>query len=162
MKVLLALDGSTFAESAIPATQRFAQTPDTELHVITVVEPRWADTLVNLDGEGVAGIAWLRHQDEDAETAAGLPPDIERLVARYLEDVSHRFSSCTVRPVLRVSPYPAEQIAAYAQAHDIDIVVMATHGRSGFNRLLHGSVASEVLRAGVAPVVLVRPNQQGA
>jgi nucleotide-binding universal stress UspA family protein len=52
----------------------------------------------------------------------------------------------------------AETIIRFAREHRPDFIAMATHGRSGLNQLVQGSVASEVVRSGVAPVVLVRPN----
>jgi hypothetical protein len=57
----------------------------------------------------------------------------------------------------------AETIIDYARHHPIDLIVMATHGRSGLQRWVYGSVADKVLRGANQPVLLVRayPNQEG-
>lgn len=50
---------------------------------------------------------------------------------------------------------PAEEILRYARHHPIDLIVMGTHGRSGFSRRLLGSVADRVLRGAACPVLVV-------
>ena len=50
---------------------------------------------------------------------------------------------------------PAEEILRYAQAHPIDLIVVGTHGRSGFSRVLLGSVAERVVRGARSPVLTV-------
>ncbi|MCK5577186.1 MAG: universal stress protein [Dehalococcoidales bacterium] len=55
-----------------------------------------------------------------------------------------------------VAGNPSEEILRYADKHDIDLIIMATHGRSGINRWAMGSVAYKVLRASNVPVWLVR------
>jgi len=52
--------------------------------------------------------------------------------------------------------HPAEEILCCAQKNNIDLILMATHGRSGINRWVLGSVADKVLRASCVPVWLVR------
>lgn len=51
---------------------------------------------------------------------------------------------------------PAEQIAEYAAKHDIDLIVMGTHGRSGFEKMWLGSVTEKVLRQAGCPVLVVK------
>jgi nucleotide-binding universal stress UspA family protein len=51
---------------------------------------------------------------------------------------------------------PAEEILRYADRNDIDLILMATHGRSGVSRWAMGSVAYKVLRAAKVPVWLIR------
>jgi len=51
---------------------------------------------------------------------------------------------------------PAWTIVEYATAHDIDLIVMGTHGRGGMAHLLMGSVAEHVLRTAPCPVLTVR------
>jgi nucleotide-binding universal stress UspA family protein len=52
---------------------------------------------------------------------------------------------------------PAESIINYANLHAIDLIAMATHGRTGIRRLLVDSVAEEILRHVVVPVMMLRP-----
>lgn len=53
---------------------------------------------------------------------------------------------------------PAEQIIEFANEEDASFIVISTHGRSGFQRLLIGSVAQKVMAAAICPVILL-PNQ---
>ncbi len=54
--------------------------------------------------------------------------------------------------------HPAEEILQYADENTIDIILMATHGRSGVRRWVMGSVADKVLRAARVPVLLIKAN----
>ncbi len=52
---------------------------------------------------------------------------------------------------------PAEAILGYARRENVDLIAIATHGRTGLARMLVGSVAGKLLNASVAPLYLVRP-----
>lgn len=54
---------------------------------------------------------------------------------------------------------PPEAIASYAQSHGVELVAMCTHGRSGLERWLMGSVADKVLRVLISPLLLLRPRE---
>ncbi len=53
--------------------------------------------------------------------------------------------------------YAAEEIIALAEEENIDLIVMGTHGRSGIDRMLFGSVAEKVVKGAPVPVLTVRP-----
>jgi len=53
---------------------------------------------------------------------------------------------------------PADEITRYAQAEGIDLIVMATHGRTGMRHIMMGSVAERVLRQCSIPVLTVKPH----
>lgn len=59
-------------------------------------------------------------------------------------------------PVVSAGHLPHEGIAAVARKHKCDVIVMATHGRSGLNKLMMGSVAQKVLTHSKLPVLLYR------
>ncbi len=63
------------------------------------------------------------------------------------------------RPVVHavVEGAPQVEIVRYAREHAIDLIVLATHGRSGLAHLLIGSVAESVVRSAPCPVLTVRP-----
>ena len=54
--------------------------------------------------------------------------------------------------------HPADEIIDYARTHEVDLIMMSTHGRTGLGRMIFGSVAGRVLLSGVKPVLLVRPD----
>lgn len=123
----------------------------------------WTErALVPLDGSAEAEAAL-----PIVETLAGKPlrsVKLLRVVAAtselpnaigYLADIGAHLSGAglDVKREVRVDE-PAVAIAAEAQS--VDLVVMATHGRGGFDRLRHGSVASQAIRHLAVPVLLVR------
>ena len=65
------------------------------------------------------------------------------------------FSSAS-RPVLVDAGVAAEQIVRLARARRADLIVMGTHGRTGFTRALLGSVAARVVALAACPVLTVR------
>jgi hypothetical protein len=81
------------------------------------------------------------------------------LYERFVDPGWHGLSACGC--FARIMGWHDALGMAVTEANSIDLVVMATHGRSGISRVVQGSVAGRVLRAGVAPVVLVRPAEIG-
>lgn len=98
------------------------------------------------------------------ETAFSMP-DVQRVYdaqRRWAEDTLRARAAAaekagvTARFVRRVGT-PFEQIIAAADEEKADMIVIGTHGRSGLNRLLMGSVAERVVRLAPCPVLTVRP-----
>ena len=90
-------------------------------------------------------------------------PELERRAADYLRTVAdglvgHGLGAGQVTVAIR-SGEPIETIRQAAVDAKCDLVIMATHGRSGLERQMLGSVAGGVLRAGVVPVTMVRPER---
>jgi nucleotide-binding universal stress UspA family protein len=81
----------------------------------------------------------------------------ERRADEVLAANAAEFPSLRIDRAVLVSQHPAEAIIAYLHSNPTDMIVMATHGRSGLRRLAVGSVTEAVLRSGLAPVVAVRP-----
>jgi nucleotide-binding universal stress UspA family protein len=78
--------------------------------------------------------------------------------SRRFLDFTHRQyaqSGVTIQIVVREGPV-AEAIVRAAEDEKIDVIAMATHGRSGLRRVVYGSVAEQVLRSSAKPVLLVR------
>lgn len=57
-----------------------------------------------------------------------------------------------------VQGVPSAEIRSFAESHDIDLIVMSSHGRTGLSRLLMGSVAENVLRYTKCPVLILHPS----
>jgi nucleotide-binding universal stress UspA family protein len=99
-----------------------------------------------------------------AETEAAALEQQLAEVRTYLESVARRTEgSATGGPTIsfraEASPTPATTIARVAQDEHADMIVMATHGRSGVERLVLGSVANGVLRHSTVPLLLVHPHR---
>lgn len=91
---------------------------------------------------------------EDLTTA-----ELEKIARHCLEDLLLEHGSQVageLRPVLRIGE-PREEILRHLEEHPADLVVLSTHGRGGFERLLLGSVAAETVRRSPVSVLLVPP-----
>ncbi len=57
-----------------------------------------------------------------------------------------------------VTGYAAEEIILVADDENVDLIVMGTHGRTGIDRILFGSVAEKVVKSSARPVLTIRPD----
>lgn len=147
-QVLLTLDGSEFSEAAIIPADELAQALGARLHVLEVVHPPHMSASL-LEMYGAPEIAAARASEIwEAEAAQA---------RTYIHGILQPLGSNAIA-ALRFNSDAVEEITEYAVRNDIDYIVMATHGRTGLGRLVHGSVAAGVVHAGVAPVLLVRPS----
>lgn len=143
--ILVPLDGSRLAATAIPYAVTLARAADARISLLAVVEP-------------VSEHAGL-------PSAAGREGD-ERHVTEntaYLESVatSLRAHDLTVTPVVRHGN-PASQILAASEDGGCSLIVISTHGRTGLQRLRMGSVAQHVLRHAIIPTLVVRPGDEAS
>ena len=142
-RIVVPLDGSELAEKALPEAEQMARLTEAPLRLVRVID------LVQLPWYGNFAAA----MDYVAVQAA--ITDEENAAATYLREVAARLTGdgITVETEARRGPVPREIVAA---AQPGDLIVMASHGRSGVTRWLLGSVAEEVLRHATVPVLLVR------
>ena len=89
---------------------------------------------------------------------AGDPRDLETAELHQLADRFAGFDprGFETKVAVERSDEPADEIVSYARTHDIDLIVMGTHGRTGLAHALMGSVAEKVLRAAPCPVLTLR------
>jgi nucleotide-binding universal stress UspA family protein len=139
--ILVGLDGSTLAETILPTLRALARRCRAEivlLHVVHVPKTVPAE----------AGIALDEVVEQERREAAGYL----RRLARELDT-----DGIAVRTAVVVGE-TAPEIVRFAEHEHIDLVALATHGRSGMQRLLHGSVADAVLHTATRPLLLLRPS----
>ncbi len=136
LKILLPLDGSELAESAIPHAYAMANSIAAKVTLLRVVSPaefRNADAFSRVD--------W-RLRKEQARS--------------YLQDVAETFDTANIPYDLRVEEgHPAEAIMETARDLGIHLLVMSTHGRGAAIDFPQGGVASKVLSTFGASVCLV-------
>ncbi len=72
------------------------------------------------------------------------------------EFISQYFPGVEVRSEVVVG-YAAEEIVALATAEEADLIVMGTHGRTGIDRVLFGSVAEKIVKTSPMPVLTIKP-----
>lgn len=135
--VLVALDGSPLATDALDHT--LAVFPDADITVLNVSVP--LDAMMS-----ESGVLDDDVEEDERERA-------ERIVGEATERADERGATVTTTTE---EGRPAETIVAYAEDHDIDHVVMGSHGRSELSRVLLGSVASSVVERSPVPVTVVR------
>jgi nucleotide-binding universal stress UspA family protein len=142
--ILIPTDGSDGVEQALEHAIDLAKNHDATLHTLYVVEltalPAEFDparVYDELEAEGRTAIGAVADRAEDADVP------VEAYVA---------------------SGPPHRAILDYVPDHDIDLIIMGTHGRTGLDRYLLGSVTEKVVRLSEVPVLTVRtgPGQSSA
>jgi nucleotide-binding universal stress UspA family protein len=99
----------------------------------------------------------LPHPVYQEQEMASLRVEAERTLA----GARRRLNEAGLRPRIEVLfGRPADRIVEYATKEEVDLIVMSTHGLSGFGQWAFGSVARRVMRATAIPVLLIRPKGQ--
>jgi nucleotide-binding universal stress UspA family protein len=141
-KILVATDFSACSDAAVDLALDVAQRYGATLTLLHVCElPSYT-----YFGGGVYVPSPELVEDILADARRGLAKARERVVKPGVTVETHSFVG---------DPGPA--IVSYAHEHDHDLIVVGTHGRRGFRRLLLGSVAEQVVRAADVPVLAARP-----
>ncbi len=138
--ILFPTDFTPRAEDAFSHAAHLAHRHEARIHVFNVVTPDETgqtnpmDYLPLEESEGALVLV-----AEDVELPGPPRPEMNvEIIYQKMEGVS-----------------PAKEIVEYVDEHDIDLVVMGTHGRQGIDRLLSGSVSEEVVRQASCPVFTV-------
>jgi nucleotide-binding universal stress UspA family protein len=166
MKIMATFDGSEFSEEILPLLERLAALPGAEFVLFSSSEDpegrRDAEAIAPAQAVGMthASQPMVVEQPEPG-TAETKEQAVERRLAQmrdYLIGLAGRLPAGTPsRALADIDDDPARAIVRHAEREGVDVIVIATHGRTGMVRALLGSVAERVVRAGVAPVLLVRP-----
>lgn len=136
MTILVALDGSREAESALPkAVGLVKQNDGAKVVLVRAIDP------TTLGGGGARKTRLAAIND----------------AAEYLGDVAAQLREEGVRPVVRSVWYAAAAVAIAGVARDVkaDVIVMAAYGRDGGGRLVPGAIAESVLNRTRIPILLV-------
>lgn len=139
--LVVPLDGSEFAEAALPTAIQLANDWNARLVLVSVIAP--AARVAYTDG-------MLAPYDDVDATA------LRQQAEGYLRKITIQVGPELVQATLVALGEPAAQISVAAEEFGAAAVVMATHGRTGVVRTLLGSVAGQVVHSSALPVVLVR------
>lgn len=141
-KILVPLDGSPLAEAALPHAETIAKSEGAEIVLLRVPMVPAAE-LFNRE----PSLAVKIHDEEQAEAE------------RYINRVSNEISKLHI-PVSSITQDGAvpDTILAVADEVHADMIAMSTHGRTGIQRWLIGSVADRVVHHAHIPVILIHPN----
>ncbi|MBM3119764.1 MAG: universal stress protein [Chloroflexi bacterium] len=151
-KVLLPLDGSPFSETPIPSVEELLKGTEAEIVLTVISEP----PLVPSYGDRPINPTWERHQ-------ATLWAEMQKQASEYLERLEDKIEKRGVKVKSQVIPGElgkvAENIMQVAQKENVNLIAMATHGRTGANRWVYGSVANRIVEQSLQPVLLIRPSK---
>ena len=142
-KIVVPLDGSQVAECVIPHIEAIAGKSATKVELVTVVEP------LDIPTRGQIAISddEIKQIDDEGKNEA----------TKYLRQVSSRIAKAGVNAdTVILSGKPADSLVRYAVNNGADLIIMATHGRSGISKIFWGSVAEKILRATDIPVLLIK------
>lgn len=139
-KMLITLDGSEISEVVFPYAKELVARLGLEAILLHVHSPE----------ESKAAPLHQAYIERKAEIMKQQAVRVQRKAA-----TGQGNKAVQVRGEL-ITGYPAEEILHYADKNDIDLILMATHGRSGIKRWVMGSVAEKILRASKIPIWLVR------
>lgn len=141
-KVLLPTDGSEESEKALDTAVELARTYDGVIHVVYVVNigvDTQYESVSNLMGE--------------LESSRKL----EKIGKEVTESIKEKLEEKDVDSEIQiVSGVPHREINKYAEENNMDVIVMSTHGRTGLDRMLLGSVTEKIVRSSEIPVMTVR------
>jgi nucleotide-binding universal stress UspA family protein len=141
-RILLPVDGSAMAEQALPYAITQAQRFGAKLILLRVLE-----SFPYVRGMSPTDLAEIRRQSHEWTQAY-----FDRVTAS-LQD-----QGIPVETVV-LEGRPGALITEYAEANQVDLIVLCSRGRSGLSRWLMGSVADRVVRGATVPVLLVRAQQ---
>ncbi|EMA01785.1 Nucleotide-binding universal stress protein, UspA family [Haloarcula vallismortis] len=158
--ILFPTDGSDGAAAALAHARNLAETHDATLHIMTVIDtssPHIGMTTAGPEG-ATTGMVAEEHDEsepgmvgEEHNVESSLQERAQAIVEAAADEVD---TVDTITTVERGPPHSA--ILDYANENDIDLIVMGTHGRTGIERYLLGSVAEKVVRTSNVPVLTAR------
>jgi nucleotide-binding universal stress UspA family protein len=138
-KILVPLDGSELAKKALDQAEQLARVFNAEIILLQVVPfmPIYGSP------ELVTPLIVDEKQKESVE--------------RYLHHLSEELKGKGLRvtPMVRTGQQVAVEIIDFAKESGADLIVMCTHGRSGFTRWVLGSVAHKVITRAETPILLI-------
>ncbi len=133
-RILVPLDGSGLSERVLPIARQLAGSFGSSIHLVYVI-PTPADEIP----EEITAQAARDGEDYLKEMAESLSADVDKNRIGYSVQVGH----------------PASRIIEQSESQEGTLILMSTHGYTGFQRLLLGSVAGQVVQATTTPVLLI-------
>ncbi len=147
-RILVPLDGSSFAERALAPALDLAGRHEAEVHLASVVSDLPPVPLATADTEQAT--RWVDEERKRAE--------------KYLEEVRERtvakVPAAQLGTHVRVGPV-TKGLEGLAEDLDVDLIMLTTHGRGSWQRAWLGSVADQLLRKAERPLLLLRDQEAG-
>lgn len=151
-KILVPLDGSKESETVLPYVEAIAGKLKPEIRLLNVVELLYHvyayPAAAGYGGDGIVRVPFNPEEMKPYKDAGH----------KYINGISAKLKEKGYKNTIEVRVgTPGEEIMEAEKESKPDLVIMSTHGHSGFGRLEHGSIADKVLHGGISPLLLVRP-----
>lgn len=164
-KILVCLDGSSLAEQVLPYASDEAKRFNSKLVLLQVITSRVTIPPVGVGHEfppvSAAGPGYGAATEATQSIAEVEMAEIkkeENKAKGYLEGIAQNVRTEGVNVETdTVQGEAGESIVNYAAKHEIELIAIATHGRSGLGRAVFGSVADFVLRESGLPILVIKP-----
>jgi len=139
--ILVTTDFSDFSTAAVEYASSFALLYGAKIHLVHVIESGLTVGVGNVE-----------------LSTSVPPPELEaNAVEEMRKFVYWRLQNNTNLEQVILYGEPYKEIVQYSQEHEIDLIVIATHGRTGLAHILMGSVAEKIVRLSSVPVLAVKP-----
>jgi len=145
MRILVAVDGSTEGEVALPVAARVVDALNADIHLLQVL----------------GGFATVKgHVHHEPEWTGGIGPEVLAIMKKartYLDELVSRYElpADRTRCLVGRNENTAKEIITIARNNGIDLIVMSSHCRGWLGELAQGSVCSEVVHSRACPVLCV-------
>ncbi|MBN1374695.1 MAG: universal stress protein [Dehalococcoidia bacterium] len=142
-RILIPLDGSKLAESVFPYAVDMAVTRKSSVELVTVFEPFQIPPHI--------GMVF------DEDNIKEYNKSSQKSHFDYLQKIKQFFEANGIETNTTVLQGKVDEtLIDYANSNEFDLIIMATHGRSGVERWIMGSVADKFIHYSVTPILLVR------
>jgi nucleotide-binding universal stress UspA family protein len=141
-KIMIATDGSELVKRAVHTAIEIAKISEAKLYAVYVISLGGYDSILH-----------FRDAERKNEMREHLRTDGKEALA-YVENAG-KIANIEVESVI-LEGNSAEEIIDFAEENDIDLIVMGTHGRTGIQGFLIGSVAEKVVRHSKSTVLVVK------
>jgi len=142
-RIMVPLDGSELAECVLPHIEAIGKLSKASVELVHVIEPFELPTRggIALSIDDLKQIA--AHSKHDAEN--------------YLNGIVQRLKLAGIEARSKIlTGRAADSLVDHIHKSNFDLIIMATHGRSGISRWVWGSVAEKILHSSSIPVLIVR------
>ena len=140
-KILVPFDGSGYSQKAYEKALEIAEKFGSKILVVSVLQSKAADTA------GVSLERMQEIQDEEKDTATTMLKNLESQATA--KNISFQME-------VIINPSSADGIVTFAEKNNVDLIVIGSHGRTGFRKIVLGSVANGVLAQAKCPVLITK------
>jgi nucleotide-binding universal stress UspA family protein len=140
-KILVPFDGSGYSQKAFEKGLEIAEKFESKLIVMTVLQSKISDSA----GISLERLKEIQDEEENVATA----------MLKKLEDQANEKNILFSIEIIH-NPSSSDGIVSFAGNNNIDLIVMGSHGRTGFKKIVLGSVANGVLEHAKCPVLITK------